>query len=46
MTVKLGSAYDREGDGDIIEKDKPTPRPKDAATLILVRRDQAQPRLR
>ena len=45
MPVKLGSAYDREGDGDIIQKDRPTPRPRDAATLILVRRDQAQPRL-
>lgn len=45
MTVKLGSAYDREDAGDIIQKDKPTPRPRDAATLILVRRDQAQPRL-
>ena len=45
MTVKLGSAYDREGDGDIIQTDRPTPRPRDAATLILVRRDQAQPRL-
>lgn len=45
MTVKLGSAYDKEGDGDVIQKDRPTPRPKDAATLILIRRDQAQPRL-
>ena len=43
--VRLGSAYDTEGDGDIIQKDRPTPRPRDAATLILVRRDQAQPRL-
>ena len=45
MTVKLGSAYDKEGDGDVIQTDRPTPRPRDAATLILVRRDQAQPRL-
>ncbi|WP_084418568.1 NUDIX hydrolase [Henriciella litoralis] len=45
MPVKLGTAYDKEGDGDVIQKDRPTPRPKDAATLILVRRDQAQPRL-
>ena len=45
MPVKLGSAYDREGDGDVIQKDRPTPRPRDAATLILVRRDQAEPRL-
>ena len=41
MTVKLGSAYDKEGDGDVIQTDRPTPRPRDAATLILVRRDQA-----
>ncbi|WP_300378464.1 NUDIX domain-containing protein [Henriciella sp.] len=45
MAVKLGSAYDKEDDGDIIQKDRPTPRPRDAATLILVRRDQAEPRL-
>lgn len=45
MPVKLGSAYDKEGDGDVIQTDRPTPRPKDAATLILIRRDQAQPRL-
>lgn len=45
MAVKLGSAYDKEGDGDVIQTDRPTPRPKDAATLILVRRDQSQPRV-
>ncbi|MEM8616678.1 MAG: NUDIX hydrolase [Pseudomonadota bacterium] len=43
--IKLGTAYDREGDGDVLLKGKPTPRPKDAATLILVRRDQAKPRV-
>ena len=45
MAGKLGTAFDKEGDGDVIQTDRPTPRPKDAATLILVRRDQAQPRL-
>lgn len=33
----LNSAYDKEEDGDVIVKDQPSPRPKDAATLILVR---------
>ena len=41
----LGTAYDREDAGEIILENKPSPRPKDAATLILVRRDQAQPRV-
>ena len=45
MAAKLGTAFDKEGDGDVIITDRPTPRPKDAATLILIRRDQAQPRL-
>lgn len=33
----INSAYDKEDDGDIIIKDQPSPRPKDAATLILIR---------
>ena len=41
----LGTAYDGEDEGEIIQKDRPSPRPKDAATLILVRRDQALPRV-
>ena len=41
----LGNAYDREDEGEVIVTDRPSPRPKDAATLILVRRDQAQPRV-
>lgn len=41
----LGTAYDREDDGEVILKDKPSPRPKDAATLILIRRDAALPRV-
>lgn len=43
--IKLGSAYDREGDGDVLLEGKRTPRPSDAATLILVRRDAEQPRV-
>lgn len=42
---KFTSAYDKEDDGDVIIKDQRSPRPKDAATLILVRRDQAKPRV-
>ncbi|MEL6858420.1 MAG: NUDIX hydrolase [Pseudomonadota bacterium] len=41
----LGTAYDREDAGEVILKNKPSPRPKDAATLILVRRDQSQARV-
>lgn len=41
----LGTAYDRENDGEVILKDKPSPRPKDAATLILIRRDAILPRV-
>lgn len=41
----LGTAYDREDAGELIVKDKPSPRPRDAATLILVRRDQSAPRV-
>lgn len=40
----LNSAYDKEDEGDVVLKDQPSPRPRDAATLILVRRDGAQPR--
>ncbi|WP_371310616.1 NUDIX domain-containing protein [Hyphomonas sp.] len=39
------SAFDREGDDDVILKNERSPRPKDAATLILVRRDAAKPRV-
>lgn len=41
----LGNAYDREDASEVILKDTPSPRPSDAATLILVRRDQAAPRV-
>ncbi|MEM7492617.1 MAG: NUDIX hydrolase [Pseudomonadota bacterium] len=43
--MKLGTAYDREGDGDVLLKGKASPRPRDAATLILVRRDSSKPRV-
>lgn len=33
----ISSAYDKEDDGDVILSDQRSPRPKDAATLILVR---------
>jgi 8-oxo-dGTP pyrophosphatase MutT (NUDIX family) len=44
-TQIIGSAFDKEGDDDVIVKNEPSPRPKDAATLILVRRDGAKPRV-
>ena len=39
------SAYDKEDDGDVVLKNQRSPRPKDAATLILIRRDQSKPRV-
>lgn len=45
MSGSTQTAFDREDDGDIIITDKPTPRPRDAATLILVRRDIETPRV-
>lgn len=39
------SAFDKEDDDDVIVKNERSPRPKDAATLILVRRDAAKPRV-
>ena len=44
-TAQDASAYDKPEDGEVLIKDRPSPRPKDAATLILVRRDQATPRV-
>ena len=41
----LGTAFDKESDDEVILKDQPSPRPKDAATLILVRRDASAPRV-
>ena len=45
MKKTLGTAYDREDAGDIILKNERSPRPRDAATLILVRRDASAPRV-
>ncbi len=39
------SAYDKEDDGDVILTNQRSPRPKDAATLILVRQDGPVPRV-
>lgn len=44
-TPILGTAYDREDDGDVLLQNTRSPRPKDAATLILVRQDHEQPRI-
>jgi 8-oxo-dGTP pyrophosphatase MutT (NUDIX family) len=41
----LGTAFDKESDDEVILKDQPSPRPRDAATLILVRRDARAPRV-
>lgn len=41
----LGSAYDSEEEGDIVDTGKRSPRPKDAATLMLIRRDEGQARV-
>ncbi|NBC20180.1 MAG: NUDIX domain-containing protein [Alphaproteobacteria bacterium] len=45
-TTKRGpNAYDKPEDGEVLIRDRPSPRPRDAATLILVRRDQAAARV-
>lgn len=41
----LKKAFDKEEDGDVLITGGRSPRPRDAATLILVRRDAAQPRV-
>lgn len=41
----LKRAFDKEEDGDVVVTGVPSPRPRDAATLILVRRDTASPRV-
>lgn len=37
--------YDKMEDGDVVDRSRPSVRPKDAATLILVRRDGPKPRI-
>ncbi len=44
-SLLMASAYDKEDEGDVVVKNQPSPRPKDAATLILVRRDAEKPRV-
>ena len=44
-TEALTSHYDKMEDGDVVDRSRPSVRPKDAATLILVRRDGPQPRI-
>ncbi len=39
------SAFDKQEDGEVVQAPGSTPRPKDAATLILVRHDAASPRV-
>ncbi len=41
----MKSAFDREDADDVVIRGTPSPRPRDAATLILVRRDAIQPRV-
>jgi len=41
----MRSAFDKEGDDDVVDRGKPSAKPKDAATLLLIRRDAAQPRV-
>ena len=45
MPPMLNRVFDKDEDGVLIDKGATSQRPKDAATLILVRRDQAQPRV-
>ena len=45
-TEKYGNGvFDKMEDGDVIDRTQPSARPKDAATLILVRRDGPKPRV-
>jgi 8-oxo-dGTP pyrophosphatase MutT (NUDIX family) len=41
----LKQVFDKDEDGVTVVREGPSPRPRDAATLILVRRDQTQPRV-
>ena len=44
-TDKNVKSFDRMEDGDVIDRIRPSVRPKDAATLILIRRDGPKPRV-
>ncbi len=39
------TAFDKMEDGDVVDRSRPSVRPRDAATLILVRRDGPKPRI-
>ncbi len=43
MSGMLNNPFDKEEDDDIVDTARPSPRPKDAATIILVRRDGPRP---
>jgi len=45
MSFMLNTVFDKDEDGVVIQKGVASQRPKDAATLILVRRDQSRPRV-
>lgn len=45
MTVLEKNAFEAKDEGEIVDTSVRSPRPKDAATLILVRRDQEFPRV-
>ncbi len=45
MPIMLNTVFDKDEDGVVIQKGVASQRPKDAATLILVRRDQSRPRV-
>jgi len=45
MPLMLNTVFDKDEDGVAVMKGVPSLRPRDAATLILVRRDQTQPRV-
>ena len=42
---KSVKAFDRMEDGDVVDRSKKSLRPRDAATLILIRRDGPKPRV-
>jgi 8-oxo-dGTP pyrophosphatase MutT (NUDIX family) len=45
MSFMLNTVFDKDEDGVAVTRGVPSLRPRDAATLILVRRDQTQPRV-
>ncbi|MEO0981215.1 MAG: NUDIX hydrolase [Pseudomonadota bacterium] len=43
MNKMLNDPFDKEEDDDVVVTDQPSPRPKDAATIILIRTDTGAP---